>query len=131
MSTDARRTSEDQAGQHAQIDEQVEKVRRLIETAHDMDYDPSQEAWICGPHGLAECVQDTCPGLPWPGPNADPMLGAFMDWADREFLREVRPYDEGRVPEMPEESFRSYSLWEWPLGAFLEAFPTAATSPTP
>lgn len=102
---------------------ELEAARTLIETTRDLGYDPSQEAWICGEHGIAECHQGICPDLPWPAPNSDPLLAAFTDWADREFLHVVRPYDESDDParEMPDEAFRSYSVAEWPLGEFLRA----------
>lgn len=105
----------------------------LIEQTRDLDYDPSvwDGAWVCGAHGIAECTQGDCPNLPWPESGADQVLDAFTAWARGEFLREVRPYDEGRVPEMPEESFRTYSVWEWPLGAFLEALQPPAEPSTP
>lgn len=98
-------------------------LRDLIESTKDLDYDPSQQAWVCGDHGLPECEQGTCPDLPWPEPNASALLAEFQGWADDEFARIVRPYDLSDDPdkEMPEEAFRSYSLWEWPLGSFLHA----------
>lgn len=105
----------------------VATLAALIAATRDLDYDPSQEAWICGAHGVAECDQADCPDLPWPEPNADPLLGAFTDWADAEFRRVVRPYDEGHVPEMPEEAFRSYSVSEWPLDAVLAALTERAS----
>lgn len=101
--------------------EDDEDLRALLAATRDLDYDPSQEAWICGDHGLPECTQGSCADLPWPKPNASAMLSAFMGWAESEFRRTVRPYDESDDPgrEMPEEAFRSYSVSEWPLGAFL------------
>lgn len=103
----------------------LREVGDLIVATKDLDYDPSQEAWVCGDHGEPECTQGECSDLPWPEPNGSAVLAAFTDWAHGEFLREVRPYDDGRVPEMPDEAFRSYSVWEWPIGDFL----TRATSP--
>lgn len=102
-------------------------VARLIEQTKDMDYDPSQQdgVWICGDHGIPECDLGECPSLPWPEPNADAVLAAFTKWAREEFLRVVKPYDDGKVPEMPEEAFRAYAAWEWPVGDMLERLATA------
>lgn len=101
---------------------QIETARSLEVATRDMDYDPSQEAWICGAHGCTECTQGECSNLPWPEPNASPILSAFMGWADAEFRRIVRPYDMSEDPsrEMPDEAFRAYSMWEWPIGSFLD-----------
>lgn len=98
-------------------------VAQLTLATADLDYSPHESEWVCGPHGMPECTQGACPQLPWPKPNGDPLLAAFTCWADGEFQRAVRPYDESEDPnrEMPDEAFRSFSLWEWPLGAFLDA----------
>lgn len=118
------------ADQHTPETEDVLRhVAALIEQTKDLDYSPSQwdGVWVCGEHGEPECPQGACSDLPWPAPNGDTVLAMFQRWADREFLRVVRPYDEGRVPEMPEESFRTYSVWEWPVGDLTEAlYPPAS-----
>lgn len=101
----------------------------LIKQTKHLDYNPSESdgAWVCGDHGVPECAQGDCANLPWPEPDSDPVLAEFQSWADAEFLRVVRPYDEGRVPEMPEESFRSYSLGEWPVGDLIGVLERAET----
>ena len=102
----------------------LRRLAELIEQTKDFDYDPSVDsgAWVCGDHGIPECTQGDCPSLAWPwSANTDPLLAAFEEWAYREFLEVVRPYDEGKLPEMPEESFRTYSVGEWPVRDFLEA----------
>ena len=95
----------------------LRRVAALIEQTTGIDYDPSQMdgVWVCGDHGMPECEQGACADLQWPEPNADAILGGFMDWADGEFRRVVAPYDAGSVPEMPDEAFRSYSIGEWPV----------------
>lgn len=123
-------------GQHnAESGALLRHLADLIEQTKDLDYDPSQMdgAWVCGEHGTAECEQGECAGLPWPKPNADAVLGDFMDWADAQFRRVVRPYDNAQAEEMPDEAFRSYSVWEWPIGDLIERRtspdkPTAATA---
>ena len=96
----------------------LRRVAELIEQTQGIDYDPSQMdgAWVCGDHGMPECDQGACADLPWPEPNSDTILGGFTAWADAEFRRVVKPYDDGAVPEMPDEAFRSYSVAEWPIG---------------
>ena len=103
-------------------------LRTLIDSTKDLDYDPSQEGWVCGNHGIPECGMGTCADLPWPEPNASPLLSAFTLWADAEFARIVRPYDLSDDPDkqMPDDAFRSYSLFEWPLGDVLDALSNEA-----
>lgn len=103
-----------------------------IESTRDLDYDPSQEGWVCGQHGTPECAEGECSGLPWPEPNASLVLSAFQSWADSEFTRVVRPYDESEHPgrEMPDEAFRTYSVWEWPIGDALAALHDDTATPT-
>ncbi len=101
-------------------------LRAAVDDLRNLDYDPSQEAWVCGDHGVPECTQGVCVDLPWPKPNTGP-TSDFALWADGEFRRVVGPYDRKEVPEMTDEAFRAYSLHDWPLGAALRALPAPTT----
>ena len=105
------------------LDGAFRQLARLVEVTADLDYSPFDAAWVCGAHGLPDCVQGDCSKLPWPEPTGDQMLAAFMDWADGEFRRNMRPYHESNDPDrdMPDDAYLCYTVGEWPASAFSAA----------